>query len=399
MPAYISAAELERAKSLMWSELLALVRAANPGADGGEWRRQIADAIANRALPVRWADQGPPYELPWGLLTARGMVHGTRADAPPLDADFWLHVEVCADDSNQIREPRRYAPRTKREAAKLDRMRRFRVPLFSRAHAERLWRARRQWRRTWIRKFAQRQQIERRWIGIGEIAGWLAMGPIKDRPEEAWPLLIRAVRSGVFERRGRSKILFLSSYATSDGRSPRCRLTRELYERAPPLMPGGYCPVLMDCWLPSGVARKWFDACGYNWPPHFCGRAAEAAPVAAIDATADAAPLRPDSHSGGVDVEDDTRSSEPRQSTNLFERVAEWIFARHRRRLTFKHLYKEALCDDTLGSFLKRDFIAAFGRVYNTEPHAPPAGGWPLQPEYQHRLDAEKLAKPGTESH
>jgi hypothetical protein len=73
--------------------------------------------------------------------------------------------------------------------------------------------------------------------------------------------------------------------------------------------------------------------------------------------------------------------------------LAEWIFARHVRpakKQTFKSLYEEAREDLDIGPGLKReDFHTSYRTVYVTKPNAPPAGGWPLQPEYQKRWQAQ----------
>jgi hypothetical protein len=72
------------------------------------------------------------------------------------------------------------------------------------------------------------------------------------------------------------------------------------------------------------------------------------------------------------------------------DRLAEWIFARRARRLTCKALYEEARRDPVLGTFRKAQFLEAFGSVYETQPHRPPATGWPLCSPYKERHDREK---------
>jgi hypothetical protein len=70
--------------------------------------------------------------------------------------------------------------------------------------------------------------------------------------------------------------------------------------------------------------------------------------------------------------------------------LAEWIFARHiQPARTFDSLYDEAREDAVIGpGLLKKDFQTAFNSVYATKRRHPPAGGWPLQPEYQQRWRA-----------
>jgi hypothetical protein len=83
----------------------------------------------------------------------------------------------------------------------------------------------------------------------------------------------------------------------------------------------------------------------------------------------------------------------PNTAVSSANPLAEWIFARHARpagERTSKLLYKEALTDPDIGTgLLKKNFQAAYNNVYTSEPHRPPAGGWPLQPKYQQRWLAQ----------
>jgi hypothetical protein len=67
------------------------------------------------------------------------------------------------------------------------------------------------------------------------------------------------------------------------------------------------------------------------------------------------------------------------------EQLAEWVFARHGTGSTFEKLYAKACGDIEIGGFKKSDFHAAFGSVYATSRHRPPATGWPLRSPYGER--------------
>jgi hypothetical protein len=149
----------------------------------------------------------------------------------------------------------------------------------------RKWKAQK-WRRQWIAKFAERQRAAGRWIAIADLVDWCSHSTTiasieaeaKAR-EVAYQRLTDAVQKDEFEREGRSKVLFLDALATSDGASPRCRLTREQFEiavdaAAAPPAPSVPVTVLNCCWLPSDLARKWLEAHGYRLPPYLESRQA-----------------------------------------------------------------------------------------------------------------------------
>ena len=74
------------------------------------------------------------------------------------------------------------------------------------------------------------------------------------------------------------------------------------------------------------------------------------------------------------------------------ERLAEFIFSM---RAQVGHhqdkLYGAALRDSDLGMFTRAKFLAAYGLVYQSRPHRPPATGWLMREPYKSR--AEKGAK------
>ena len=81
--------------------------------------------------------------------------------------------------------------------------------------------------------------------------------------------------------------------------------------------------------------------------------------------------------------------STPREPASL-DQLAEWIFARHVRGANpFDKRYSEAMKDNTIEGFKKADFRIAYRRVYETEPHRPPATGWPLRGPYRDRVRTE----------
>ncbi len=142
-------------------------------------------------------------------------------------------------------------------------------------------RRRREWRRQWIAKFTERQRTARRWIALVDLFDWCAQSTTtasldaeaKAR-EVAYRRLADSLRRGEFERNSRSKVLYLDTFVTSDGGSPRCRLTREQFEfvfeaAARPPMSSPPVTVLNCCWLPRELARHWLASHGYRWAPHF----------------------------------------------------------------------------------------------------------------------------------
>jgi hypothetical protein len=141
-------------------------------------------------------------------------------------------------------------------------------------------RRRRKWRREWIVKFAERQRIARRWVAIVDLIDWCAHSTTTASIDAeaaarklAYRRLTESMRRGEFEHDGRSKLLYLDTLVTSDGASPRCRLTREQLEIAPdiaavPPAPSSPITVLNCCWLPADLARHWLRAHGYTLPPY-----------------------------------------------------------------------------------------------------------------------------------
>jgi hypothetical protein len=82
---------------MTWSKILAHVRQAEQ-CDESEARRQIGNAIEDRALPARWAASQ------WG---ASGFM---ATDDIPRTADYWRECETDPNDHDAIREPPPYDP-------------------------------------------------------------------------------------------------------------------------------------------------------------------------------------------------------------------------------------------------------------------------------------------------
>lgn len=78
-------------------------------------------------------------------------------------------------------------------------------------------------------------------------------------------------------------------------------------------------------------------------------------------------------------------SALPAQSSPQAD-LAEWIFLQRADRLTFDKLLQRARNTPELGTFTRGDLQVAYGEVYETQSHAPPASGWPVRFRYAERL-------------
>jgi hypothetical protein len=127
---YKSKAELKAASCMTWSKLIEHVRRAEKSCTKAEARRQIGNAIQDRALSVRWADERKP---PFGSSPL-----GVPGDEPPRDAQYW---QKCKTRRDFVLEPPPYDRELvdKRRAARLDKLRRFRKPKFPSFQVIELW--------------------------------------------------------------------------------------------------------------------------------------------------------------------------------------------------------------------------------------------------------------------
>jgi hypothetical protein len=130
---YKSKAERAAASWMTWTELITHVQNDNP-CDEREARQQIGNAIADRALRVRWADE----HWVWGISSP---VEVPPPDEPPRDAGYWLECKADADDPDRVLEARPYDPDLvdKETAERLVGTRRFRKPMFWRDQVLALW--------------------------------------------------------------------------------------------------------------------------------------------------------------------------------------------------------------------------------------------------------------------
>jgi hypothetical protein len=106
---------------------------------------------------------------------------------------------------------------------------------------------------------------------------------------------------------------------------------------------------------------------------------------AAASARPEKEPLKPAERQGGSEAAPDPQAA----AGSIVERLAEWIFAQRPLHHCDK-LFEEALGNADLvisvgGTFLKRDFVEGYSRVYETKRGHPPAAGWSLREPYKGR--------------
>jgi hypothetical protein len=127
---------------MTWRNLVAHVCNTNQNCDEREARRQIGNAIADRKLFPRWADKPviPPmpgsnsFWVPWSFSGPISL-----DDTPPTDAKYWLECEIDATDPDRVLEPPEFVMVNESTAAQLDKMRRFRKPVFNSDHVFHCW--------------------------------------------------------------------------------------------------------------------------------------------------------------------------------------------------------------------------------------------------------------------
>jgi hypothetical protein len=118
---------------MTWSEILAHVRDVKKCGER-EARCQIGNAVQDRKLAARWADE----RSLWGATAAISVPD----DRPPRDVNYWLECDIDPNDPNRVRESPPYDPGlvSNRRAKQLDKARRFRAPQFPRQGVLKLWR-------------------------------------------------------------------------------------------------------------------------------------------------------------------------------------------------------------------------------------------------------------------
>jgi hypothetical protein len=135
----------------------------------------------------------------------------------------------------------------------------------------------------------------------------------------------------------------------------------------------------------AAILRKnglWPD----SWGPIGSGRPADESPQGAgpRGGTLTPAPA-PEIHKA-IKAANSTAQAAP--AASIDDPLADWIFAQHSRRMSCEALYAEARRAPPR-EFRKADFVAAYGKVYATQRHRPPATGWPLRSPYKERLTQE----------
>jgi hypothetical protein len=129
-----------------------------------------------------------------------------------------------------------------------------------------------------ILRFRHCQQRRRAWIGLWDIADWIACerGRTERRDEQlrqqGYRDLLDAMRHGEFDRRGVSLVLHLSSHPDAERNRGHLRLGQECLERWVRYYAGTDLlieQVLPRCFVPRALARSWFDRRGIAWPVAF----------------------------------------------------------------------------------------------------------------------------------
>jgi hypothetical protein len=134
------------------------------------------------------------------------------------------------------------------------------------------WLRQKQIRERRISRFREHQQRRRNWIGLADIADWIACGRgATDRRDErlraqGYDDLLNAILVGEFDRDGRICVLYLTP------ESERSRLGAELLRQMRDLYAGSATvndEVLSRCWVPRDLAQRWFERRHLMWPGLF----------------------------------------------------------------------------------------------------------------------------------
>ncbi len=133
----------------------------------------------------------------------------------------------------------------------------------------------------------------------------------------------------------------------------------------------------------AAILRKnglWPD----SWGPIGSGRPADELPQGAGPGGGTLTPAPAPEIQNAVTAARDTAEAAP----PIDDPLAGWIFAQHSRGMSCEALYAEARRAPPR-EFRKSDFVTAYGKVYATQRHRPPATGWPLRSPYKERLTQE----------
>jgi hypothetical protein len=131
---YISKSERDAASKMTRTQLLNHIRAADH-CNEQEALRQMAKAICDGVLLVRWDDARPPPSAGPGPSPMMELL-----DRPPTAMDYWLNAKVDPSDADRIHAAAPYDPWPDRQQdGQLRFPWRFRRPLFDRLAVLQLW--------------------------------------------------------------------------------------------------------------------------------------------------------------------------------------------------------------------------------------------------------------------
>ncbi len=129
-----------------------------------------------------------------------------------------------------------------------------------------------------ILRFRHCQQRRRAWIGLWDIADWIACerGRTERRDEQlrqqGYRDLLDAMRHGEFDRQGVSLVLYLSPHPDAERKRGHLRLAQECLEQRVRYYAGTDLLIeqmLPRCFVPRALARSWFERRGIAWPGVF----------------------------------------------------------------------------------------------------------------------------------
>ena len=122
-------------------------------------------------------------------------------------------------------------------------------------------------------RFHARQQRSRRWLNFAWIADACARecgSIVADHAKqmEAFRQLYTGVLRGEFEVRGKHIILFLGPNPTSNGRWTAAELADAVRVAGGIIDSHVATSILAHCWVPRGLARRWFTTRNLPAPAH-----------------------------------------------------------------------------------------------------------------------------------
>jgi hypothetical protein len=132
---YVSKAERDAASKMTRTEVLKFIQRSED-CDESEALRQMANAIGDGMLPVRWDDERSPPGTGPGPRPVTEFL-----DRPPTAPTYWLDVELDPGDPDRVHAAAPYDRAVnERQSGQLVFPWRFRRPLFPRVGVLHLWR-------------------------------------------------------------------------------------------------------------------------------------------------------------------------------------------------------------------------------------------------------------------